>query len=220
MKQCCFFFYPRYNNFDRSVINTVPHDVVQRWYMAHRELTTELRRPENELWVKLSPGKVSFTSLQISAFRKAQASKQKYKCLSKGQFEMIDLQLQRDWKANREIYMWSKDFTLSCLPWGDFHRQLACPAREGVVHRPEAALRMLPDQRRHPERRALLRPAGLILGKKVPPLSVTWPTMYSESIETPSLFFYAYYIMWKHYSLESSWVWRNKFCHSLLNDSC
>lgn len=61
-------FTPRYNNFDRSVINTVPHDVVQRWYMAHRELTTELRRPENELWVKLSPGKVSFTSLHFFFF--------------------------------------------------------------------------------------------------------------------------------------------------------
>ncbi|KAM9348925.1 trimethyllysine dioxygenase, mitochondrial [Symphorus nematophorus] len=50
----------RYNNYDRSVINTIPHDVVQRWYVAHRELTTELRRPENELWVKLTPGKVVF----------------------------------------------------------------------------------------------------------------------------------------------------------------
>ncbi|KAM7374081.1 hypothetical protein PAMP_006758 [Pampus punctatissimus] len=50
----------RYNNYDRSVINTIPHDVVQRWYAAHRELTTELRRPENELWVKLTPGKVIF----------------------------------------------------------------------------------------------------------------------------------------------------------------
>ncbi|XP_062262102.1 trimethyllysine dioxygenase, mitochondrial [Platichthys flesus] len=50
----------RYNNYDRSVINTVPHEVVQRWYAAHRELTTELRRPENELWVKLTPGKVVF----------------------------------------------------------------------------------------------------------------------------------------------------------------
>ncbi|AWP00345.1 putative trimethyllysine dioxygenase mitochondrial [Scophthalmus maximus] len=50
----------RYNNYDRSVINTVPHDVVQRWYVAYRELTTELRRPENELWVKLTPGKVIF----------------------------------------------------------------------------------------------------------------------------------------------------------------
>ncbi|XP_031166932.1 trimethyllysine dioxygenase, mitochondrial isoform X2 [Sander lucioperca] len=49
-----------YNNYDRSVINTVPHDLVQRWYEAHRELTTELRRPENELWVKLTPGKVIF----------------------------------------------------------------------------------------------------------------------------------------------------------------
>lgn len=53
-----FFFFLRYNNYDRSVINTIPHDVVQRWYEAHRELTTELRRPENELWVKLNPGKV------------------------------------------------------------------------------------------------------------------------------------------------------------------
>ncbi|XP_068585594.1 trimethyllysine dioxygenase, mitochondrial [Cebidichthys violaceus] len=50
----------RYNNYDRSVINTIPHDVVQRWYVAHRELTTELRRPKNELWVKLTPGKVIF----------------------------------------------------------------------------------------------------------------------------------------------------------------
>ncbi|XP_040005570.1 trimethyllysine dioxygenase, mitochondrial [Xiphias gladius] len=50
----------RYNNYDRSVINTVPHDIVQRWYVAHRKLTTELRRPENELWVKLTPGKVIF----------------------------------------------------------------------------------------------------------------------------------------------------------------
>ncbi|KAA8587188.1 hypothetical protein FQN60_001024 [Etheostoma spectabile] len=50
----------RYNNYDRSVMNTMPHDLVQRWYEAHRELTTELRRPENELWVKLTPGKVIF----------------------------------------------------------------------------------------------------------------------------------------------------------------
>ncbi|XP_029304865.1 trimethyllysine dioxygenase, mitochondrial [Cottoperca gobio] len=50
----------RYNNYDRSVINTIPHDLVQPWYVAHRELTKELRRPENELWVKLTPGKVIF----------------------------------------------------------------------------------------------------------------------------------------------------------------
>ncbi|XP_064205678.1 trimethyllysine dioxygenase, mitochondrial isoform X1 [Anguilla rostrata] len=50
----------RYNNYDRAVINTIPHDVVQRWYVAHRQLTTELRKPENELWVKLKPGKVLF----------------------------------------------------------------------------------------------------------------------------------------------------------------
>lgn len=50
----------RYNNYDRSVINIVPHDLVRRWYVAHRELTDELRRPENELWVKLTPGKVIF----------------------------------------------------------------------------------------------------------------------------------------------------------------
>lgn len=48
----------RYNNYDRAVINTVPYDVVHRWYAAHRTLTAELRRPENELWVKLKPGKV------------------------------------------------------------------------------------------------------------------------------------------------------------------
>lgn len=50
----------RYNNYDRSVINTVPHDVVQSWYEAHRALTTEMRRPENELWIKLNPGTVIF----------------------------------------------------------------------------------------------------------------------------------------------------------------
>ncbi|XP_035306029.1 trimethyllysine dioxygenase, mitochondrial isoform X5 [Cricetulus griseus] len=49
-----------YNNYDRAVINTVPYDVVHRWYIAHRTLTTELRKPENELWVKLKPGKVLF----------------------------------------------------------------------------------------------------------------------------------------------------------------
>ncbi|KAM9451698.1 trimethyllysine dioxygenase, mitochondrial [Clarias gariepinus] len=50
----------RYNNYDRAVINTVPHDMVRRWYAAHRQLTDELRKPENELWVKLKPGKVLF----------------------------------------------------------------------------------------------------------------------------------------------------------------
>ncbi|XP_064227589.1 trimethyllysine dioxygenase, mitochondrial isoform X3 [Aotus nancymaae] len=50
----------RYNNYDRSVINTVPYDVVHRWYAAHRTLTAELRRPENEFWVKLKPGRVLF----------------------------------------------------------------------------------------------------------------------------------------------------------------
>ncbi|XP_005994796.1 trimethyllysine dioxygenase, mitochondrial [Latimeria chalumnae] len=50
----------RYNNYDRAVISTVPYDVVRHWYIAHRALTTELRKPENELWVKLKPGKVLF----------------------------------------------------------------------------------------------------------------------------------------------------------------
>ncbi|KAB0344326.1 hypothetical protein FD754_021252 [Muntiacus muntjak] len=50
----------RYNNYDRAVINTIPYDVVHRWYTAHRTLTRELRRPENEFWVKLKPGKVLF----------------------------------------------------------------------------------------------------------------------------------------------------------------
>ncbi|XP_078236880.1 trimethyllysine dioxygenase, mitochondrial isoform X2 [Pogona vitticeps] len=50
----------RYNNYDRAVINTVPYDMVHRWYAAHRTLTAELRRPENELWVKLKPGKALF----------------------------------------------------------------------------------------------------------------------------------------------------------------
>ncbi|XP_069068237.1 trimethyllysine dioxygenase, mitochondrial [Pleurodeles waltl] len=50
----------RYNNYDRAVITTVPHDVVHRWYVAHRTLTTEMRKPENELWVKLKPGLALF----------------------------------------------------------------------------------------------------------------------------------------------------------------
>ncbi|KAE8584647.1 hypothetical protein XENTR_v10021046 [Xenopus tropicalis] len=50
----------RYNNYDRAVISTVPYDIVQQWYIAHRRLTNELRRHENELWVKLKPGKVLF----------------------------------------------------------------------------------------------------------------------------------------------------------------
>lgn len=58
----CVFLFCRYNNYDRSVINTVPRDVVRRWYTAHRQLTAELRRPDNELWVKLKPGKVCGTS--------------------------------------------------------------------------------------------------------------------------------------------------------------
>lgn len=53
-----FGLFNRYNNYDRAVINTVTHNLVQSWYVAHRELTTELRRPENELWLKLTPGKV------------------------------------------------------------------------------------------------------------------------------------------------------------------
>ncbi|CAL1573797.1 unnamed protein product [Knipowitschia caucasica] len=50
----------RYNNYDRSVINTAPHNVVQSWYVAHQELTAEMRCPQNELWVKLHPGTVIF----------------------------------------------------------------------------------------------------------------------------------------------------------------
>lgn len=72
-KKICFFFPTRYNNYDRSVINTIPHDIVQRWYVAHRELTTELRRPENELWVKLTPGKVR--KLYLHVFSKSENQK-------------------------------------------------------------------------------------------------------------------------------------------------
>lgn len=50
----------RYNNYDRAAISTVPYNLVRQWYSAHRILTTELRKPENELWVKLKPGKVLF----------------------------------------------------------------------------------------------------------------------------------------------------------------
>lgn len=59
------FFTSRYNNYDRAVINTVPYDVVHRWYTAHRTLTAELRRPENELWVKLKPGKVGLRGSHV-----------------------------------------------------------------------------------------------------------------------------------------------------------
>ncbi|KAI3373516.1 hypothetical protein L3Q82_022108 [Scortum barcoo] len=86
----------RYNNYDRSVINTVPHDLVQRWYVAHRELTTELRQPENELWVKLTPGKV----------RKLH--------FSKG--APLNVCIQRwPWPENYIYNYFSIFFTLSCL---------------------------------------------------------------------------------------------------------
>ncbi|KAM9234710.1 LOW QUALITY PROTEIN: trimethyllysine dioxygenase, mitochondrial-like [Dugong dugon] len=49
----------RSNNYDQAVINTVPYDVIHRWFTAHA-LTVELRRPENELWVKLKPGRTLF----------------------------------------------------------------------------------------------------------------------------------------------------------------
>ncbi|KAJ1102403.1 hypothetical protein NDU88_007453 [Pleurodeles waltl] len=48
----------RYNNFDRCSISSVPYDVVHRWYRAHRSFTTEIRRPENQLFLKLNPGMV------------------------------------------------------------------------------------------------------------------------------------------------------------------
>ncbi|XP_043913596.1 trimethyllysine dioxygenase, mitochondrial isoform X2 [Protopterus annectens] len=50
----------RYNNYDRTPLNIVAYDIIKRWYKAHRHLTTELRKPENELWIKLKPGKVLF----------------------------------------------------------------------------------------------------------------------------------------------------------------
>ena len=59
----------RYNNYDRSPIDTVPPEVVRRWYAAHRLLTAQLRDPENELWVKLMPGRVRNPALKfIRAF--------------------------------------------------------------------------------------------------------------------------------------------------------
>ncbi|KAK0142533.1 Trimethyllysine dioxygenase, mitochondrial [Merluccius polli] len=60
-----YYYYSRrladeYNNYDRSPIDTAPPNVIKQWYEAHRLLTAELRKPENELWVKLTPGKVVF----------------------------------------------------------------------------------------------------------------------------------------------------------------
>ena len=51
-------FPPRYNNYDRAPIDTAPPEEVRRWYAAHRLLTARLRDPGNELWVKLTPGRV------------------------------------------------------------------------------------------------------------------------------------------------------------------
>ncbi|XP_078520607.1 trimethyllysine dioxygenase, mitochondrial-like [Lissotriton helveticus] len=48
----------RFNNFDRCPISSVPYDVVHRWYRAHRSFTNEIRRPENQLFMKLNPGMV------------------------------------------------------------------------------------------------------------------------------------------------------------------
>ncbi|XP_068188284.1 trimethyllysine dioxygenase, mitochondrial-like [Antennarius striatus] len=49
----------RYNN-SRKLINTVPHYLLQQWYVAVNDLSTELRRPENQLLLKLTPGRMVF----------------------------------------------------------------------------------------------------------------------------------------------------------------
>lgn len=56
----------------------------------------------------------------------------------------------------------SKDsLFLFCFSPGDFYRQLACHAREGVLHRPEATVWMLPDQGRRAQCSTGLQSAGL-----------------------------------------------------------
>ncbi|XP_069068234.1 trimethyllysine dioxygenase, mitochondrial-like isoform X1 [Pleurodeles waltl] len=50
----------RYKNIYRCPIVSVPHDVVHRWYQAHRSFTNEVRKPENQLLIELNPGMVLF----------------------------------------------------------------------------------------------------------------------------------------------------------------
>lgn len=50
----------RYNPYDRSPLYTLPPDLQKEFYIAYENLGTEIRNPDNELWVKLRPGMVLF----------------------------------------------------------------------------------------------------------------------------------------------------------------
>lgn len=145
-------FHNRYNNYDRSVINTVPHNLVQRWYVAHRQLTTILRRPENELWLKLTPGKVGtlIDLLMIDPF---------WLHLYANQTQVI-LKLPNHWKSTLHTLIFLRFCTFLSLT-GHFHRQLACPAREGGFYWIEAAVWLLSHQRWCAQHCTLLRSSSL-----------------------------------------------------------
>ena len=50
----------RYNHYDRAPVSSVPQEQIPALYEALGLLTKEIRRPENEHWVKLKPGMVLF----------------------------------------------------------------------------------------------------------------------------------------------------------------
>lgn len=50
----------RFNMYDRSMLNSIPHDKVMQFYRDYRMLASEIQSPNNEWWFKLEPGTVLF----------------------------------------------------------------------------------------------------------------------------------------------------------------
>nr|XP_022336473.1 trimethyllysine dioxygenase, mitochondrial-like isoform X2 [Crassostrea virginica] len=50
----------RFNPYDRSPLHTVPPDQIKQFYKSYAALTKEIRKTENEVWLKLKPGMVLF----------------------------------------------------------------------------------------------------------------------------------------------------------------
>ncbi|XP_061183408.1 trimethyllysine dioxygenase, mitochondrial-like [Saccostrea echinata] len=50
----------RFNPYDRSPLHTVPPEQIKEFYKSYAALTEEIRKTENEVWLKLKPGMVLF----------------------------------------------------------------------------------------------------------------------------------------------------------------
>ncbi|XP_037779925.1 trimethyllysine dioxygenase, mitochondrial-like [Penaeus monodon] len=51
----------RYNIYDRAPLSSIPLEHMQEFYLHLRNLTSIIRNPKNEYWIKLEPGKVLLT---------------------------------------------------------------------------------------------------------------------------------------------------------------